>query len=665
LQTAARLLGGKVNGDEVLCPGPDHSVSDRSLSVKINADAPDGFLVHSFAADDPIICRDYVRGKLGLPAFKPNGNGERFSEDDIVRVVMAAAEGTAPKSKPVAIYDYTDENGKLLYQVCRYEPKRFGHRQPDGHGDWIYKGTHRRILYRWPELLQHPDATVLVTEGEKDADNVAALGLCATTVASGKWTNDCIQALAGRHCWILEDNDNTGRKKALKAAELVHPVANSVKIIRLPGLAEGEDISDWLDAGHTRQDLEDICYSTPDWEPESASSSSILRSKSPSRLEVSSPSKAKDSPKPSTILSYRRHRDANNQAPKYLVKNLLTETGVGLLSGQSGTYKSFIGIKLAGAVGTRQPFAEYDIKRRGATLIFASEGAGELPIRLDAVSEAEHSGQVLPVYYCDAAVRLLDKNSVASVIATARAVAEEAQRDHSLPLALILFDTVIGAAQFAKSGDENDAAVGAKLMAALGEISRATSTFVLGIDHFGKAPETGTRGTSAKEAAADVVLALLADKALSGEVTGPRLCIRKRRGGPAGVEHPFTAKSVRLGQDEDGDEVASLAIDFSAAVPPPADEEADKWSPSLRLLRKIFMTLLATAGEQMQPYADGPTVFAVKAQFVRSEFFKQHSADQDDTKRKAFDRAISRAQGNDLIGVREVSGTKWLWLLKQ
>jgi hypothetical protein len=139
------------------------------------------------------------------------------------------------------------------------------------------------------------------------------------------------------------------------------------------------------------------------------------------------------------------------------------------------------------------------------------------------------------------------------VIATAKSVDEEARRDHKLPLALIVFDTIIGAAAFAKSGDENDAAVGQKLMAALGEISRATGTFVLGIDHFGKAVETGTRGTSAKEAAADVVLALLADKALSGEVTAPRLCVRKRRSGPAGVEHPFTVKSVCLGQDEDGE----------------------------------------------------------------------------------------------------------------
>ena len=293
----ARLLGGRVNGEAVLCPGPAHSASDRSLSIKFDANAPDGFVVHSFATDDPIICRDYVREKLGLPAFEPNGNGKRFSEDDIVRVVTAAAaQSTAPKSKPVAIYEYTDEHGKLLYQVCRHEPKRFVHRQPDGHGGWIYKGTHTRVIYRWRDLLQFPSATVFVCEGEKDTDNVRALGFCATTVASGKWTDDCIQALAGRDCWILEDNDDTGRKKALEAAKLLHPVANSVKLIRLPGLPEGGDISNWLDAGHTEAELQDVCYSTPDWEPESSSSSSASRSESPSS------SATEGKPKPSTIL---------------------------------------------------------------------------------------------------------------------------------------------------------------------------------------------------------------------------------------------------------------------------------------------------------------------------------------------------------------------------
>ena len=573
--------------------------------------------------------------KIGTAEIPAERSPSQFRGYGAAHSGTVASQRKTSDTAFVAAYDYRDHDGTLLYQVLRYDnPKRFGHRQPNGHGGWIYKGTQKRVIYRGCELLEFPNATAFVCEGEKDTDNVRSLGLCATTVASGKWTDECVQALAGRDCWILEDNDNAGRKKALEAAKLLHPVANSVKIIRLSGLAEGEDISDWLDVGHTRQELEDVCYSTPDWEPESGSSSNILRpgSPSPPRSEVSSPSKAKDSPKQATILSYRRHRDARNQAPKYLVKNLLPETGVGLLSGQSGTYKSFVAIKLAGAIATGQPFAGHAIKRQGAVLIFASEGASELPVRLEALSEAEHGSQVLPIFYSDASVRLLDKNSVASVITTAKAVADEAQRDYRLPLTIIIFDTVIAAAQFAKSGDENDAAVGQKLMAALAELSRVAGTFILGIDHFGKAVETGTRGTSAKEAAADVVLALLANKSLSGEVTAPRLCIRKRRGGPAGIEYQFTTKVVELGTDEDGERLTSLTIEFGTAAP--VSESDIKWTRSLATLRKILMALLADAGEDIRPFANGPAVRAIRSETVRHEFYRQYATADADPKKK-------------------------------
>jgi putative DNA primase/helicase len=64
----ARAVGGSVSGRNVLAPGPGHSRADRSLSIKIEPGAPDGFLVHSFAGDPPLECRDYVRAALGLGA---------------------------------------------------------------------------------------------------------------------------------------------------------------------------------------------------------------------------------------------------------------------------------------------------------------------------------------------------------------------------------------------------------------------------------------------------------------------------------------------------------------------------------------------------------------------------------------------------------------------
>ena len=73
---------------------------------------------------------------------------------------------------------------------------------------------------------------------------------------------------------------------------------------------------------------------------------------------------------------------------------------------------------------------------------------------------------------------------------------------------MIVIDTMITAAGFS-SGEDNDAAAAQKVMNSLRITSQRTGALVVGIDHFGKVVETGTRGSSAKEGAADVVIALL------------------------------------------------------------------------------------------------------------------------------------------------------------
>jgi hypothetical protein len=280
LQTLARALDGEVRNGQVLAPGPNHSRADRSLSVRLDPTALDGFLVHSFASDDPVQCRDYVRQKASLPPWKPNGNSHAFkTEAEIEKSVLAAivrqGADTGSKSKVVHRYDYTDEHGALLYQVERLEPKRFRQRRPDGKGGWIWKlDDVPRVIYRWPELLQYPDGTVFVTEGEKDADRVASLGHCATTVACGKWTDECVKALTGRDVLILEDADKAGREKALAAAQKLHGTAASIRIVRLPGLTghpNNKDVSDWLDAdARNAGKLADVCLDAPIWTPGTA-----------------------------------------------------------------------------------------------------------------------------------------------------------------------------------------------------------------------------------------------------------------------------------------------------------------------------------------------------------------------------------------------------------
>jgi putative DNA primase/helicase len=71
LRAIARALGGEVVGRQVVAPGPRHSRRDRSLSIRLSATAPEGFLAFSHAGDDFAECRDYVKRALGMPTDKP------------------------------------------------------------------------------------------------------------------------------------------------------------------------------------------------------------------------------------------------------------------------------------------------------------------------------------------------------------------------------------------------------------------------------------------------------------------------------------------------------------------------------------------------------------------------------------------------------------------
>src|SRR6516162_3434378 len=71
------------------------------------------------------------------------------------------------------------------------------------------------IPYRLPELIAGPATEpIWVCEGEKDADNVAGLGLIATTNPGGaaKWQPELAHWFKDKHLvYILEDNDDAGR----------------------------------------------------------------------------------------------------------------------------------------------------------------------------------------------------------------------------------------------------------------------------------------------------------------------------------------------------------------------------------------------------------------------------------------------------------------------
>lgn len=249
---------------------------------------------------------------------------------------------------------------------------------------------------------------------------------------------------------------------------------------------------------------------------------------------------------------------------KWRFNKLLPERAVAILSGQWGTGKTFIGVEIAVCAMLGIPFLGHAISEPCGALWLAAEGETELPDRLHAAALKHGSEGSLPFAWRDQFPRLLDAQAAATIIGYIRSVAQ-GMRDRGAKLGVVIIDTLGLSAGWE---NENDSAEANRVMGVLKEISKATGVLVIAIDHYGKNEGSGTRGSSAKEANADVVLSCLGERADSGQVKDRRLAVRKVRGGPSGMSYPFDLPVTVLGQDADGNDVDTCAVKWLAKDTP-------------------------------------------------------------------------------------------------
>ena len=197
-------------------------------------------------------------------------------------LALPSKEIKKSRGKPAAIYDYLDENGKLLHQTLRYDPKRFLQSRPaapgeyaggkqakrDKQGRWWLWTLHgwRTVLYNLPQILAAlPEAKIYIVEGERDADNLNAAFLreqritMATTcpMGAGKWRAHYNESLNGRHAVLVPDFDEPGRLHMQAVGTAIYGIAASVSIVNwhelwpertLQAASAKVDISDYLEA---------------------------------------------------------------------------------------------------------------------------------------------------------------------------------------------------------------------------------------------------------------------------------------------------------------------------------------------------------------------------------------------------------------------------------
>lgn len=244
--------------------------------------------------------------------------------------ILAKESGliTETQRKLVKTYNYIDESGRLLFQSLRYEPKEFKQRKPDGKGGWIWNLQGVKLVpYSLPDVLKAE--TVFITEGEKDADNLNALGFTATTnpMGAGKWRSEYNQYFKDKKVAIIPDNDPQGKDHAQTIAKNLKGIAESVKIAELPDLPEKGDVSNWLKKGGTKERLLEIIKDTPEWIPGEPKEKSLLES----------------------LLKWNDILTLDIRT-EYLLQGLIPKGSITMLFGRGGIGKTSLCLQIARAV---------------------------------------------------------------------------------------------------------------------------------------------------------------------------------------------------------------------------------------------------------------------------------------------------------------------------
>lgn len=288
----AQALGGAVAGrNRVSAPGPGHSRHDRSLAVLIEPSAPDGFVVHSFAGDDALACKDYVRQRLGYGRWQPSRQSQPRRSNPISREAdsgntSATGKYLWAKSRPTPgtpaetyLRTFRGYQG-LIPATLRFLPATDKHPPAMIAAFAMAVEIEPGILSVSPDAVRavhltrlkpdglgkadHPNAKIIlgrdaagipiiaappndllglaITEGIEDALSVhAATGLGAWAAGSAprmpalaETVPDYIDCIM-----IVGDNDDTGRKHASHLAERLtkRGFSVSLKFLRAPRVA--------------------------------------------------------------------------------------------------------------------------------------------------------------------------------------------------------------------------------------------------------------------------------------------------------------------------------------------------------------------------------------------------------------------------------------------
>jgi len=432
----------------------------------------------------------------------------------------------------VATYDYVDESGKLLFHVCRFEPKTFAQRAPDG--SWKVRGI-RQVPYRLPEIVEAiaEGKTVFIVEGEKDADNLARWNVQATcnSGGAGKWRTEFAELFRGADVVVVPDNDRAGRDHAQMVCASLADIAARVRYLALPGLREKGDVSDWIGAGGTVEEFHAQVERAPIWAPSVESKFGGMRWED---IGV-------------TVAG---------NSYSWAVEDIIPMGEITLAFGDSGTGKSFNAFDLSMCIARDIKFSGRNVEPGLVVYVAAEAGKG---FGKRKIAYSMHHGLAgddpLPFYLMTKRPDFFgSETDVDNLIAEIT----ELKKAYRQKLVLITLDTL---SALAPGMNENASQDVSRVRAKLIRVSESFPEAAIILVHHKPKGGSTPRGHGSLTADFETTIEFETTGLKSKEgLPVHRATVRKQREGKSGVSWEFTLPVVRVGQNKWGNDETSCVV---------------------------------------------------------------------------------------------------------
>lgn len=539
-------------------------------------------------------------------------------------------DAPAPRARIVATYDYTDEDGKVLFQVCRLEPKTFRQRAPDG--TWKVRGI-RQVPYRLPEIIEAiaEEKTIFIVEGEKDVDNLWRWNIPATCNAggAGKWRPEFAPLFAGADIVVIEDNDQAGKDHAAMVAASVTTVARSVRLLRMPGVAEKGDFTDWRDAGGSIERFHQLVEHAPIW-------GDVLTSKFGAL-------KWEDIGAERGTVGYT-----------WFVEDIVPMGEITLAYGDSGTGKSFDMFDMAMAGARGRQWNGRNVEPGLVVYVAAEAGKGFAKRKIAyALQHQLEATEPLPF------VLLTKRPNFFADDVDALALIEEIKqiaRRYNQQLVLIVIDTLSAAAPGMNENASQDVSMVRKRLVMLQEQFSAAVVLVHHKPKNGATPRG--HGSLTADFETTIEFETLQDKKTDTGKTIHRGTVRKQREGKSGIFWEFTLPVVEVGKNKWGNPETSCVVEPYAVGTPKAPQVGFHATANEKLFLRALYDALVDHGLPPPVGLPKSVVKVVEQRHVRPLMRDRMIAPHEDSSiadgrfRTAFSRAGTKLRDGGVIGVQ-------------